>query len=159
MMGNKHQKKDAKVLSSVAGYLALLLLIFLSIPELVISGVKNDPDAEAVMLAARTYLDAEVRSDYASVYACFAPSSDYVRLKSYKQYLGDVKKAGQLVVKYRIINISYIEKNSNRMLSTDIEKIAEVVTDITLLNKSTGKQSDVNIGFIFLKEKGKWYKS
>jgi len=159
MMGNKHQKKDAKVLSSLAGYLALLLLIFLSVPQLAISGAKNDPEAEAVMRAARTYLNAEVRGDYASVYACFAPSSDYVRLKSYKQYLGDVKKAGQLVVKYRIINISYIEKNSNRMLSTDIEKIAEVVTDITLLNKSTGKQSDVNIGFIFLKEKGKWYKS
>lgn len=158
-MRSRHHKKDVKVLSSVSACIVLLSLIFFLVPNIAISGNKNDPEAEAVMQAARTYLNAEVRSDYAAVYACFAPSSDYVRLKSYKQYLGEVKSAGQLVVKYRIINISYIEKNSNRMLSTDIEKIAEVVTDVTILNKSTGKQSDVNIGFIFFKEKGKWYKS
>lgn len=158
-MIDRHQKKDEKVLPYAAVCLALFSLIFLLIPNAAISDVKNDPEAAAVMQAARTYLDAEVRRDYAAVYACFAPSSDYVRLKSYKQYLGEIKSTGQQVVKYRIVNISYIEKNSNRLLSADIEKIAEVVTDVTLLNKSTGKQSDVNIGFIFLKEKGKWYKS
>ena len=143
----------------MAGCLALLSLILFLAPDLAISGAKNDPEAEAVMRAARTYLNAEVRGDYASVYACFAPSSDYVRLKSYKQYLGDVESAGQRVIKYRIINISYIEKNSNRLLSVNIEKVAEVEAEVTLLNRTTGSRSEVNIGLIFLKETGKWYKS
>ena len=159
MMGNRRHKKDVKVLSSVAGWLALFSLIFFLVPELAISGAKNDPEVEAVMRAARTYLDAEVRTDYAAVYACFAPSSDYVRLKSYKQYLGEVKSADQRVVKYRIVAISYIENNSNRLLSINVEKVAEVEAEVTLLNTTTGSRSEVNIGFIFLKETGKWYKS
>ena len=160
MMESKHHKKDVKLLSSVAGCLALFSLILFLVPELAISGgAKNDYEAEAVMRAARTYLDAEVRSDYASVYACFAPSSDYIRLKSYEQYLAEVKSTGQRVVKYRIVAISYIEKNSNRLLSINIEKVAEVEAEVTLLNTTTGSRSEVNIGFIFLKETGKWYKS
>jgi hypothetical protein len=159
MMRSRHSKKEPKVLLSAALGNAMLLLIFFLVPDIAVSDAKNDPEAQAVMQAATTYLNAELRRDYAAVYSCFAPSSDYVRLKNYKQYLEEVNSAGQQVVRYRIINISYIEKNSNRLLSADIEKIAEVVTDVTLANKATGKRTAVNIGFIFFKEKGKWYKS
>ena len=159
MKENGHQKKDAKIWLAAVACLAMISIMVFCLPEHAISGAQNDPEAQAVMQAAINYFDAEVRRDYASVYGCFAPSSDYVRLKNYEQYLGDVKKAGDRVVKYRIVAISYIEKNSNRLLSINIEKVAEVETDVTLLNTETGKRSDVNIGFIFLKEKGKWYKS
>jgi hypothetical protein len=48
MMGNWHHKKDAKVLFSVAGCLALISLIVFLVPELAISGAKNDPEAAAL---------------------------------------------------------------------------------------------------------------
>ena len=160
-MGNRRHKKYVKVLPSVGGYLALLSLIFLLIPELAISvsSAQNDAEAEAVMRAARTYLDAEVRSDYSAVYACFAPSSDYTRTNSYEQYIAEVQSAQEHVVEYRIVAITYIKNNEKRLTSSIVEKIAEVEADVTLLNTTTGKRSDVNIGFIFLKEGGKWYKS
>ncbi|MEI6608975.1 MAG: hypothetical protein WCO53_04430 [Deltaproteobacteria bacterium] len=159
MMGRKHHKKNIKVLLSVAGYLVLFALIVFSTPEPAISGAQNDPDAEAVMQAAINYFDAEVRRDYPAVYACFAPSSDYVRTTSYEQYLAETSSEQQHLVKYSIIAITYIKNNEKRLTKSSVEKIAEVEVDVTLLHAVTKYQSEVNIGFIFFKEDGKWYKS
>ena len=157
--GNGHQKKDAKTCLAAGTFVAMILIILFCFPKTALCGSPNDPEEEAIMQAARNYLDAEVRKDYSVVYACFAPSSDYIRQNSYEQYLADARLAQERVVKYRILAITYIKNNEKRLTSSIIEKIAEVEVDVTLLHAATQQQSEVNIGFIFFKEGGKWYKS
>ena len=159
MKGNGHQKKDTKTWLAAAACLAMISIMVFCLPERVLCGSQNDPEAEAVMQAAKNYLDAEVRRDYPAVYACFAPSSDYARTNSYEQYLADARSSQDIVAKYRIVAITYIKNNENRLTSATIEKIAQVEVDVTFLHAGTQHRSEVNIGFIFLKEGGKWYKS
>jgi len=40
-----------------------------------------------------------------------------------------------------------------------VEKVAQVEVDVTFLHEKTNSHSEMNIGFIFFKEQGKWYKS
>jgi len=159
MKENGHQKKDAKIWLAAVACLAMISIMVFCLPEHAISGAQNDPEAQAVMQAAINYFDAEVRRDYPAVYACFAPSSDYVRTTSYEQYLAETSSAQEHLIKYRIIAITYINKNKNKLTFSAVDKIAEVEVDVTLLHAGTKYQSEVNIGFIFLKEGGKWYKS
>lgn len=159
MKGTGHQKKDKKNCLAAGTLLAGILIMLFCFPPAARCGAKNDLEAQAVMHAAKKYLDAEVRRDYPAVYASFAPSSDYAQSNSYEQYLAEARLAQQHVVKYRIIAITYIKKNENKLTFSAIDKIAEVEVDVTFLHAPTRQQSEVNIGFIFLKEGGKWYKS
>ena len=159
MRGNEYQNKAAKIWLTAGMLLTVAFIMIFSVTESALCGSQNDPEAEAVMQAAKNYLDAEVSRDYSTVYACFAPSSVYIQTNSYKQYLADTRSAQDRVVKYRIVAITYIKKNENRQTSSTVEKIAEVVVDVTFLHAATQHQSEINIGFIFLKEGGKWYKS
>ena len=159
MRVNGHVRKAVKIWLTSVVCLAVIVIPAFCVPERAFCGSQNDPEAEAVLQAARNYLDAEVRRDYPVVYASFAPSSDYTRSSSYEQYLTDARLAQERVVKYRIIAITYIKNNENRQTSATVEKIAEVEVDVTFLHAGTQHQSQVNIGFIFLREGGKWYKS
>lgn len=159
MMGNRHQKKAGKAWLIAGSCITALVLLAFFAPDRALSRAQNDPEAQAVMQAAINYFDAEVRRDYPAVYACFAPSSDYVRTTSYEQYLAETSLTQEHLIKYRIIAITYIKNNENRLTKSGVEKIAEVEVDVTLLHAGTKYQSEVNIGFIFLKEGGKWYKS
>ena len=159
MRGNEYQKKAAKTWLTAGMLLAVAFIMIFSVTESALCGSQNDPEAEAVMQAARKYLDAEVRRDYPAVYACFAPSSSYMQTNSYEQYLAKARLAQDRVAKYRIVAITYIKNNENRQTSATIKKIAEVEVDVTFLNIATQHRSEVNIGFIFFKEGGKWYKS
>jgi hypothetical protein len=156
MRGNGHFRNAVKIYLTAACF--AMIMVF-CVPEHVLCGSQNDPDAEAVLQAARNYLDAEVRGDYPAVYASFAPSSDYARSNSYEQYLADARLAQDRVAKYRIVAITYIKNNENPQTSATVKKIAEVEVDVTFLHAGTQQQSEINIGFIFLKEGGKWYKS
>ncbi len=142
----------------LAGLCFALTLAF-SFPEGACAGSQKDPEAEAVLQAARNFLDAEVRSDYPAVYACFAPSSPYVRTHNYQQYLAEAKVAPDRVVKYRIIRVSYVQNSEDRKTYPAVDKIAQVEVDVTFLHPATQQRSEVNIGFVFLKERGRWYKS
>ncbi|MCG7852239.1 MAG: hypothetical protein MIO92_06930, partial [Methanosarcinaceae archaeon] len=143
-----------------AGFcLALVVIGTFFVPGHALCGAQNDPDAEVVLQAAKNYLDAEVRKDYPAVYACFAPSSSYVRNHSYEQYLADARSATDRVVSYRIVDITYIKNYDARKTSSAVDKISEVEVDVTFFNADTQYRSEVNIGFIFLKERGRWYKS
>jgi hypothetical protein len=156
MRGKKHYKKAAKIwLMAVACF----VLMAFPLPEKAESNSQNDREAEAVLQAAKKFLDAEIRRDYPTVYACLSPSSTYIRTNSYKQYLSQAKASPDRVVKYRIINITYINNNDDRQINSTVEKIAQVEVDVTFLHINTKQRSEVNIGFIFFKEGGRWYKS
>lgn len=119
----------------------------------------DDREEQAVLKAARSFLDAEIRRDYAAVYACFAPSSVYLRTHTYKQYLAEAKVSPDRVVAYQIIRVSYIQKNKDPQTISTADKIAQVEVEVTFAREGASRQSIVNIGFIFLKEGGRWYKS
>jgi hypothetical protein len=159
MRGKGHSRKASIKWLTMGHCLFLAVIMTFFVPDRALCGAQNDPDAEAVLQAAKNYLDAEVRRDYPSVYACFAPSSSYIQTNSYEQYLADARSAQDNVVKYRIVAITYIKNNENRLIYAAVEKIAEVEVDVIFLNANTQYKSEVNIGFIFFKEGGKWYKS
>ena len=133
--------------------------MLLSLPENVFSGSSNDPEEKTVLKAVRTFLDAEIRRDYPAVYACFAPSSAYLRTHTYQQYLAEAKAAPYHVVAYQIVRVSYIQDNKDPQTLSTADRIAQVEVEVTFAYEVTKRRSVVNIGFIFLKEGGKWYKS
>lgn len=134
------------------------MLITMALPQY--GFCRSAPSEEqAVLQATRDFLDAEIRRDYPAVYACFAPSSAYRRTHTYRQYLDEAKAAPFHVVEYKIIRVSYIEDNNDPKSITTATRIAQVEVDVTFAYEGSGHRSVVNIGFIFLKEGGKWYKS
>lgn len=122
-------------------------------------GSTGDREEQAVLKAVRRFLDAEIRRDYPAVYACFAPSSVYRRTHNYKQYLAEARVSPDRVVAYQIVRVSYIQENKDPQTISTADKIAQVEVEVTFAREGTSRQSVVNIGFIFLKEGGKWYKS
>ena len=159
MMEKVHQKKPVKMWLMAGTCLTLAMIIVFSVTESALCVSQNDQDTEAVMQAAQDYLEAEVRKDYPAVYACFAPSSVYAQTNTYEQYLAEARSAQENVVKYRIIDITYIKKNESKLTYSTVEKIAQVEVEVTFSHAVTKHQTEVNIGFIFLKEGRKWYKS
>ncbi len=117
------------------------------------------PDDAAVLAAARQYLDAEIEKDYPRVYACLSPSSAYCAANSYEKYRKEAISSPTSVTDYRIIRVTYIAENDDREKYPRVEKIAEVEVECVLSYLDTGESSEVNIGLIFVKEGGKWYKS
>lgn len=138
---------------------ALAMMIVLCVPGSGFCGSSNDLEEKAVQEAARNFLDAEVRRDYPAVYACFASSSPYVRSHSYEQYLAEVQALPYRIVGYRIVSVSYIQDNEEKMKLPATEKIAQVEVELKFLHTDTQDLSEINIGFIFFKERGRWYKS
>lgn len=122
-------------------------------------GKTGNREEQALLQAARNFLDAEIRRDYPAVYACFAPSSVYVRTHNYQQYLAWAKASPDRVVAYQIVRVSYIRENADPQTISTADKIGQVEVEVTFAHEGANRQSVVNIGFIFLKEGGKWYKS
>ncbi len=151
----KHIKNTKKILVPGA-FFVLAMIIALAVPGCASS---NDSEEKVVMKAVREFLDAEVRRDYPAVYASFASSSEYVRSHSYEEYLAEAQSSPDCVVEYRIVDITYIQDNKDRKTYPAVEKFAQVEVEVTFLNADTQHRSEVNIGFIFLKERGRWYKS
>jgi len=150
-----------RMISKVGRRVISLVLIglMLGLPSSAVCAGAPDREEKDVLKAARKFLDAEIRRDYPAVWACFAPSSAYVRNHTYPQYLAEAKVAPDRVVSYQIVRVSYVQDNKDPQTISTADRIAQVEVDVTFFNEVTRKQSVVNIGFIFLKEGGKWYKS
>ena len=140
-------------------FIVTAVLMSLGFAGNVLSESRTDREEKAVLSAVRTFLDAEIRRDYPAVWACFAPSSVYVRTHTYQQYLPEAKGAPDRVVAYSIIRLSYIQDNNDPQTISTADRIAQVEVEVTFAHEGTSRRSVVNIGFIFLKEGGKWYKS
>ncbi len=156
-MKKRHVKKG--ILYASMACFALAMLIVLGVPGSGFCGSPKDLEEKAVKEAARNFLDAEVRRDYPAVYACFASSSPYARSHSYEQYLAAVQALPHRLVGYRIVSVNYIQDNEERIKFPAIEKIAQVEVELKFLHADTQDLSEINIGFVFFKERGKWYKS
>jgi hypothetical protein len=159
MKEKAHHKKAPQIWLTTGACFILAAIMFAFIPENAFCGLANDREEVAVLKAARKFLDAEIRRDYPAVYACFAPSSAYLRTHNYQQYLAEAKTAPYHVVSYQIVRVSYIQNNKDPQTISIADKIAQVEVEVTFAYEGTDRRSVSNIGFIFLKEGGKWYKS
>lgn len=157
-MAEGHHVKKGMRHASMVGFIIAMMLV-LCIPGNGFCGSSGDPEEKALLEAARNFLDAEVRRDYPAIYACFASSSPYVRSHSYEQYLADVQALPHRLVGYRIVSVNYMQDNEERIKFPAIEKIAQVEVELKFLQEDTQDLSEINIGFVFFKERGKWYKS
>ncbi len=116
-------------------------------------------EEKQVLRAARTFLEAELNRDFPAVYACFAPSSPYAREHSYEDYLRQARTSPDRLVDYTIVGVSYIQQNDDGDSWPTVEKFAQVEVDLVFMHVPTRQQSMINIGFVFFREDGRWYKS
>lgn len=137
----------------------ITMMIVLCVPGNGFCGSSNNPEETALLAAVRNFLDAEVRRDYPAIYASFAASSSYARSHSYEQYLADVQELPFRIIDYRIVSVSYIHDNKDSAKFPAIEKIAQVEVELKFLHADTQDLSEINIGFVFFKERGRWQKS
>ena len=136
---------------------ALLVALFLPAPAL--SDTISDVEESSLVQATREFLDAEIRQDYPAVYRCFSPSSPYVHGHTYDDYLRDARASEDRIVAYTIVGVTYVHDNEDMEKWPSVERFAQVEVDMIFLHISTDRRSEINIGFIFFKEGGKWYKS
>lgn len=115
-------------------------------------------EEQAIFAAAKHYLDAEVRRDLPAVYACLAPSSVYCATHNYEAFLAEANDSPVRIVGYKILRIAHIRNNEDLKNFPQVEKFAQVEVDIIIFYKDTNEKGDINFGFTFIKEMGKWYK-
>ena len=149
---------------AVAAAAALLLAYcaFAFVPPSIAEDTRESiglSEEKHVLQAARTFLDAEVNRDFPAVYACFAPSSPYARKHTYEDYLREAAASHDRLVDYTIVGVSYIQENEDTDSWPTVEKFAQVEVDLVFMHVSTKQQSMINIGFVFFRESGRWYKS
>ena len=158
MTGKRRYVINAMRNASMACFVLAMALV-LCVPGNGFCGSSNDPEEKALLEAARNFLDAEVRRDYPAIYACFASSSPYVRSHSYEQYLAEVQALPNRIIEYRIVSVNYIQDNEEKKKLPAVEKIAQVEVELKFIHADTQELSEINIGFVFFKERGRWYKS
>jgi hypothetical protein len=115
-------------------------------------------EESAVFEAAKKYLDAEVGRDLPTVYACLAPSSVYCATHNYEAFLAEANASPVRIVGYKIVRVAHIRDNEDLKSFPKVEKFAQVEIDIIIFYKDTNEKGDINVGFTFIKELGKWYK-
>lgn len=116
------------------------------------------PEESAVFAAAKKYLDAEVARDLAAVYACLAPSSVYCATHDYAAFVAEANASPVRIMGYKILRVAHIMKNDDPGKFPRVEKFAHVEVDVVVFYKDTSQKAEINIGFTFIKERGKWYK-
>jgi hypothetical protein len=154
-MGGSLSKKVVLTLTVQAVFLCLVLQGCSSLGERVAMFFEE----ERIREAARLYLDAEVKRDFKTVYACLAPSSVYMATHpGYEAYLEEAKQSPVRIVDYKILSISQLRDNDDRIKYPRIDKFVQVEVDINLVRDESRELIPVNYCFTFIKEGGKWYK-
>lgn len=156
----KERRRGVRFLSAWVPAIALFLFAAgMAHPGLSFSEPPKDREEAAVLQAARDFLDAEMNRDFRAVYDCFAPSSPYASANSYDDYLREALVSEDRVIDYTIIGVTFIQDNDDLEAWPSVEKFAQVEVSVVFLHMPTERHSEINIGFIFIKEGGKWYKS
>ncbi|PKN65780.1 MAG: hypothetical protein CVU54_18445 [Deltaproteobacteria bacterium HGW-Deltaproteobacteria-12] len=139
-------------LRAVLTCLLLAMMLSICVPGSGFCGSLKDQEENALLQAARHFLDAEVRRDYPAVYACFASASAYARSHSYEEYLAQVKALPYRIVGYRIVTVSYIQENNEKIKYPAVERVAQVEVELKFLHADTQDLTEINIGFHYCPE-------
>ena len=142
------------------GFAVILWLVFF-LTVSIGSGQAVSSDATEIDLvgeAARKYFEAEMREDFRAVYDMLAPSSDYRRTHTYKEYLAEANASDARVIDYRIIRIDGPGENTDREGYPGIQSFARVEIEVRLFYRDTGGYDTINFSFTFIKEGNRWFK-
>ena len=122
-------------------------------------GLAGEDEAEkaAIMKEARSYFEAELSGDPKAVWSALAPSSVFKRDHSFDDYLAMQSRSDLAVKSYEVIEVVEIMDNNDRTVLPDVDKLAAVKVRVKISPKD-GRETEHNNIFIFLKEKGKWFK-
>ncbi len=137
---------------------SLTILLILAICP-VAPGFADEIEAEKAMIMkeARSYFEAELSGDPKAVWSALAPSSVFRRDHSFDDYLAMQSVSGLAVKSYEVMEVVEIMDNNDRTVLPEVEKLAAVKVRVKISPKN-GKETEHNNIFIFLKEKGKWFK-
>jgi hypothetical protein len=122
------------------------------------AGAAAGEEKRAVEDAARYYLDAEIRRDHKVVYGMQAPSSGYLKSRTYEAYVAEAEASQVRVVKYRILNVTGLRDNHDRRAYPNIQRFVQVEVEVVLFYSDTKTYDEVNFSFTFIKEGGRWFK-
>jgi hypothetical protein len=115
-------------------------------------------ERQEIQKAATRYLEAEVRRDLKTVYACLAPSSEYLAAHNFEAFLTEAKASPVRIVSYQILNIALIGENTDKTKYPQVDLTAQVEVDVVIVYTDTNQRSLVNYAFPFVREGGRWYK-
>lgn len=118
---------------------------------------ENEAEKAAIMKEARSYFEAELSGDPKAVWSALAPSSVFRRDHSFDDYLAMQSRSDLAVKSYEVIEVVEIMDNNDRAVLPDVDKLAAVKVRVKI-SPQNGKETEHNNIFIFLKEKGKWFK-
>ena len=141
--------------------ITLRLLSVLAI--LAISGVapcfgdEIESEKAIIMKEARSYFDAELSGDPKAVWSALAPSSVFRRDYSFDDFVALQSRSDLAVKSYDVIEVVEIIDNYDRNVQPEVEKLAAVKVRVIIKPKN-GKETEHNNIFMFLKERGKWFK-
>jgi len=99
-----------------------------------------------------------VKRDLPAVYASLAPSSIYCATHDYEAFLAEADASPVRISGYKILRITHVRTNEDFKRFPKVEMFAQVEVDVIVFYKDTSEKADINFGFTFIKEKGKWYK-
>ena len=110
-----------------------------------------------IMQEARSYFDAELSGDPKAVWSALAPSSVFRRDYSFDDFVALQSRSDLAVKSYEVIEVVEIMENNDRNVLPAVEKLAAVKVRVKISPKN-GKETEHNNIFMFLKEKGRWFK-
>lgn len=157
-MGFKEVIRHPLLLGTLLGIAActlLLSLVFFDKPREKIEMLYERPRIEKSL---RDYFAAEMSRDYARVYRCLAPSSNYRRTHSYSQFLEDMKTNPVKILEYKVVGIYNLRPNHDPATYPAVERFAQAEVDVQIQFGDKKGNLECNYCFTFLKEGGAWYK-
>ena len=110
-----------------------------------------------IMQEARSYFDAELSGDPKAVWSALAPSSVFRRDYSFDDFVALQSRSDLAVKSYEVIEVVEIMENNDRSVLPEVDKLAAVKVRVRISPKK-GKETEHNNIFMFLKEKGRWFK-
>jgi hypothetical protein len=137
---------------------ALLVLVILPATPGAEPEGPSGREEKAVEQAARAYLEAEVRRDFAAVWSLLAPSSAYCQTHDFEAYREEARQSPVRVERFEILRVAGIRPNHDPERFPRAERFADVEVDLVLYFTDTGTRTEVNHRFTFIREGGRWYK-
>ncbi len=158
-MKRKYRNPDLGDSSGMMSFHGLLLvwLIFIICAPVPCFADESQVEKAVIIKEAKSYFEAEMSGDPKAVWEALAPSSAFKRQHSFEDYLEIQSRSELSVAQYEVMEVLEIMENNDRIALPDVEKLAAVKVHVKIRPKK-GKESEHDNIFIFLKEKGKWFK-
>lgn len=115
-------------------------------------------ERDEIRQSVQRYFTFEMNRDLENLYDCLARSSIYRQSRNYQEFLEDVRYTPVRVTKYKIVGIYHLRDNDDREAYPRVQKFVEAEIEVTLFFSDTGKTSQFNQRFTFLKEGNRWLK-